>query len=108
MFETEMKEGINRRIDVYGVEPQIMELLLHTLYTGDISHLLTKLNGDMGKTGGMIEVADMYLLHDVKETCFLHLLDRITLETAGDITVLSYYHTPSPKIGIGITKFCQE
>lgn len=103
-----MKEGITHRVEVSGVDPESMALFLSTLYTGDISELLTRLEGDLGMTSSLIELADMYLLSDLKETCFLHLLERMCYETAGEVAVLSYFHVPSAKVQTEIKRFVQE
>jgi len=103
-----MMEGISRRLEVHGVEPDTMLVLLEYVYSGDVPALLQTLGGDVNKTSALIRCADMYLLQDLKDTCFLHLLDQICQETAGALAILAYYHCPSTKVKAGIAFYCQQ
>lgn len=75
MFESEMREGIEHRIDIPDADPQIARAMVQFLYTGCLgieSNMLSP----------MVAIADKYQLEELCMLCATRLVDTIDKDSA--------------------------
>ena len=84
MFENQMKESLENRIDIKDIEPKVLEVMLLFIYTGntkDLDELAVSL----------MTAADKYGLDQLKTICSNHLISNIYPNIYIETLVLSKY-----------------
>ncbi|ESO05924.1 hypothetical protein HELRODRAFT_93853 [Helobdella robusta] len=86
MFEHEMKERKQNKVDVPDVDPEAMAELLRYIYTGKAPNLNKMADY-------LLAVADKYALDRLKVMCEEALCNSLTVETVSDVFVLADLHS---------------
>ncbi|XP_028818623.1 speckle-type POZ protein-like [Denticeps clupeoides] len=91
MFLHDMKERRTNRVEIQGVEPEVLKELVTFIYTGKAPNLQ-----DMATD--LLVAADMYLLERLKRMCEDALCRSLTVENSVDILIFTDLHlTPDLK-----------
>lgn len=86
MFEHEMEERKQNRVEVTDVDPEVMSELLRFIYTGKAPNL-PKMADDL------LAAADKYALERLKVMCEEALCNSLTVDTVSDVFVLADLHS---------------
>jgi len=87
MFEHDMEEKKNSRVEVKDVEPEVMAELLRFIYTGKTAANLDTMAADL------LAAADKYALERLKVMCEEALCNGLTVENVCDVLILADLHS---------------
>ncbi|XP_028844539.1 speckle-type POZ protein-like [Denticeps clupeoides] len=91
MFTHDMKERQTNRVEIQGVEPEVLRELVTFIYSGKAPNIQ-----DMA--ADLLVAADMYLLDRLKRICEEVLCRSLTVENAAEILIIADFHlTPELK-----------
>uniref|UniRef100_A0AAY4DHM1 BTB domain-containing protein n=1 Tax=Denticeps clupeoides TaxID=299321 RepID=A0AAY4DHM1_9TELE len=91
MFTHDMKERQTNRVEIQGVEPEVLRELVTFIYCGKAPNIQ-----DMA--ADLLVAADMYLLDRLKRMCEEVLRRSLTVENAAEILIIADLHlTPELK-----------
>uniref|UniRef100_A0AAY4BF44 BTB domain-containing protein n=1 Tax=Denticeps clupeoides TaxID=299321 RepID=A0AAY4BF44_9TELE len=91
MFTHDMKERQTNRVEIQGVEPEVLRELVTFIYSGKAPNIQ-----DMA--ADLLVAADMYLLDRLKRMCEEVLCRSLTVENAAEILIIADLHlTPELK-----------
>jgi len=82
MFQHDMAEAQNRRVEIKELKPAVVHAMLKYVYTGD------KTKSEMTTPGEMLVAADMYDLEDLKAHCEEVLIRSMQISNCIDCLVL--------------------
>jgi speckle-type POZ protein len=85
MFEVDMKEAKERVVDIKEVDPNVLRELLRFLYQGEV-----EMSPKMSMR--LYELADRYLMQDLKENCLYYMVHHITVLNVVDLFCLAKKH----------------
>lgn len=88
MFQHQMAETKTGQVDIFDIQPEIFQQLLHFIYSGRIG---IPLNEDNAKS--LYEVADKYCIEDLKEKCVDFLRHCVDFNNAIDVVVWADLHS---------------
>ncbi|KAJ8670231.1 hypothetical protein QAD02_001490 [Eretmocerus hayati] len=81
MFEHDMKEKIEDTVTIPDIDPEVMHELLRYIYCGRVEAF--------DRVDELFRAADKYQIDDLKRKCLEVLCDKITVENAVDLLVMS-------------------
>jgi len=87
MFEHDMEEKKNSRVEVKDVEPEVMAELLRFIYTGKTATNLDSMAAEL------LAAADKYALERLKVMCEEALCNGLTVENVCDVLILADLHS---------------
>ena len=90
MIECPMAESANSRVEISDFEPEVVEEMIHYIYTGKAPHL----NNDY-MVEPLFNIADKYELLRLKEMCAKVLAKHLDVENAAATLVLAELHNMS-------------
>ena len=86
MFEHNMQERSNSKVNLTDVEPAIVKEMLVYMYSDRVSRI-----GEVA--GDLLYVADKYQLENLKKICEEHLSSNLRVDNAARIIQLAYLHS---------------
>ena len=85
MFEHEMQESLNNRIEIDDIDPEVIKEMLVYIYSSRVP----KINE---MAGDLLYVADKYQLDELKALCEQHLTYSLQVDNASRIIQLAFTH----------------
>jgi speckle-type POZ protein len=82
MFEVDMKEAKERVVRINEVDPMVLRELLRFLYLGEVENMAEI-------SPSLYELADRYLMDDLKETCVYYMVHNVTVFNMVDLFCLA-------------------
>ena len=82
MFEHDMKERMNNRVEVKDMDPEVMAEMLRFLYTGKAANL-------ENMAADLLAAADKYALDRLKVMCEEALCNNLTVENVSEVLILA-------------------
>ena len=86
MFEHDMKERMNNRVEVKDMDPEVMAEMLRFLYTGKAANL-------ENMAADLLAAADKYALDRLKVMCEEALCNNLTVENVSEVLILADRHS---------------
>lgn len=86
MFEHDMEESKQNRVEVKDVDPDVMADMLRFIYTGRANNL-------ENMAADLLAAADKYALDRLKVTCEEALCNSLTVENVSEILILADLHS---------------
>ena len=86
MFQADMREKETRTVVIQDVEPEIICLLLHWIYSGSIENVPDEMSMEL------LRAADKYQLDKLKELCEANLCSILHVTNVLELLVLGYLH----------------
>lgn len=86
MFEHDMEETKNNRVEVKDVEPEVMAEMLRFIYTGRTTNL-------EAMADSLLAAADKYALERLKVMCEEALCNGLTVENVSEVLILADLHS---------------
>lgn len=86
MFEHEMEEKKQNRVEITDMDPEVLREMLRFIYTGKAPNL-EKMADDL------LSAADKYDLERLKVMCEEALCSNLSVETAADVLILADMHS---------------
>jgi speckle-type POZ protein len=86
MFEHDMKERMNNRVEVKDMDPEVMAEMLRFLYTGKATNL-------ENMAADLLAAADKYALDRLKVMCEEALCNNLTVDNVSEVLILADRHS---------------
>ncbi|XP_057339511.1 speckle-type POZ protein-like [Microplitis mediator] len=85
MLTTDMRENNEKTVTIKDIDSEVLKSMLEFIYTDKVSDL-----DDVAEQ--LLEAADKYQIHTLKEICTKSLCKSVTIDNASRLLVLAYLH----------------
>lgn len=103
MLKHDTMEYRSKTVKITDMSASAVTGMLDYIYTGDIRHA-----SDIEYLVSLVEASDKYELTDLKTQCFKRLVDKLSNENCGRISIIAYMHNAEIDVLQDIRTYCQR